>query len=194
MLITILILVFAYVLGSISSAILLCRIICLVDPRNYESKNPGATNVFRIAGYRLAILVMLFDFLKGFVSIWLGFYFEISYIYVQMVALAVCLGHMYPIFFQFSGGKGVSTTFGVLSAINFNFFIVMISIWLLVLLLFRYISLASIIAVMVMPFCVWYLNSQYCFLLMLLSLLVLFRHRSNIKRLWFNQEKKIWNR
>lgn len=194
MLFAILVIVFAYVLGSISSAILLCRFLCLVDPRSYASKNPGATNVFRIAGYRLATLVVLFDFLKGAIPIWLGFYFEISCVHLQLMALAVCIGHMYPVFFRFYGGKGVATFFGVFSAISFDFFIIMISTWLLVLFLFRYVSLASIITVIIMPFCIGYLNFQYCILVVLLSSLILLRHSNNIKRLWFNQEKKIWNR
>lgn len=194
MLSSVLIIIFAYFLGSISGAILICKILCLVDPRNYESKNPGATNVFRIAGYKLALVVVLFDCLKGAVPIWLGFYFDIPFIYLKITAIIVCIGHVYPIFFQFSGGKGVATAFGALTAMNFNFFIIMISTWLLIVLVFRYVSLGSIITAIVMPCYMWYIYPQYFILMVLLSILILVRHCRNIKRLWLNQEKKIWNR
>lgn len=194
MLITILIITISYLLGSISSAILLCKIFYFIDPRNYESKNPGATNVFRIVGYKLAIGVVLFDFLKGAASVWLGYYFEISSYYLQVVIIAVCIGHIYPIFFQFSGGKGVATVFGALTAISVNFFVIMISIWLLIVLFFRYISLGSIVTSIIMPVYVWCVNPQYFVLVTLLSTLILFKHNSNIKRLWCHQEKQIWNR
>lgn len=191
---SVLIIVFSYFLGSISSAILICKTLCLVDPRHYASKNPGATNVFRIAGYKLALGVVLFDFLKGAIPIWLGFYFEIPVIYLQITGMVVCIGHVYPIFFQFYGGKGVATAFGTLTAINFNFFIIMISVWLLIVLLFKYISLGSIITVIVMPFYVWYMCPQYFALMIFLSILILIRHFNNMKRLWLSQEKKIWRR
>lgn len=194
MLASILIIIFSYFLGSISGAILICRILCLIDPRNYESKNPGATNVLRIAGYKLALLVVLFDFFKGAIPIWMGFYFNIFSVYLQIISIVVCLGHVYPVFFQFRGGKGVATAFGALTALNFNFFIVMITIWLLIVLLFQYVSLGSIITSIVMPFYVWYIDPQYLILMILLSVLVLVRHFENIKRLWLCQEKKIWNR
>lgn len=191
---TVLIIIFAYFLGSISSAILICKILCLEDPRYYASKNPGATNIFRIAGYKLAIAVVLFDFLKGAIPIWLGSYLEISSIYLQITAVVVCIGHMFPIFFQFFGGKGVATACGALTAIGFDFFIVMIVIWLLIVFIFRYVSLGSIITAIIMPCYVWWKHPQYFILMVFLSLLILVRHFDNIKRLWLHQEKQIWRR
>lgn len=186
-----LIITFAYFLGSISSAILICKILYLEDPRNYASKNPGATNIFRIGGYKLAAIVVLFDFLKGAIPIWIGSYCEISSIYLQITAFVSCIGHVYPIYFRFHGGKGVATAFGTLTAISIDFFVIMLSIWLFVVLLFRYVSLGSIVTAILMPFYVWYMHPQYFVLMILLSLLICTRHSKNMKRLWSRKEKQI---
>lgn len=185
---------FAYFLGSISNSILICKFFNLIDPRNYGSKNPGATNVFRIAGYKLAITVALLDSIKGAVPIWIGSYLKVPSIYLEIIGISVCTGHMYPIFFKFYGGKGVATAFGTISAINIDFSIIMIGTWILIILLFRYVSLGSIITAIIMPCYAWYINNYtYCFFMITLSFLILIRHIDNIKRLWNHQEKRIWD-
>ena len=102
----------AYLLGSISSAILLCRMLGLPDPRTEGSHNPGATNVLRIGGKWVALAVLIFDMLKGMLPVWAGYYLGLTHFDLGMVALAACLGHIFPIFFNFKGGKGVATAFG----------------------------------------------------------------------------------
>ncbi|URJ29736.1 glycerol-3-phosphate 1-O-acyltransferase PlsY [Blochmannia endosymbiont of Camponotus sp.] len=191
-LISILIIISAYLLGSISSAILICKILDIPDPRYFGSKNPGATNIFRIAGYKIAILVILFDVLKGAIPIWLGYYLEISSNSLGITAIFSCLGHMYPIFFKFYGGKGVATAFGALTTINVNLSIIMISTWLLTVLSFGYSSLGAVISALIVPCYTWYFQPQYSLPTIIISSLVLIKHIVNIKRLWNHQEKRIW--
>ncbi len=97
--------IFAYLLGSISSAVLICRVLRLPDPRNVGSQNPGATNVLRIGGKKAAVAVLLCDMLKGTIPVWGGYFLNIEPFMLGLVAIAACLGHMYPIFFHFKGGK-----------------------------------------------------------------------------------------
>ena len=106
--------VMAYLVGSISSAILLCKLLSLPDPRSAGSNNPGATNVLRISNKFVAASVLIFDILKGTLPVWAGYFLGIEPVYLGVIALAACLGHMYPIFFNFEGGKAVATAFGVL--------------------------------------------------------------------------------
>lgn len=188
---TVLIIVSTYCIGSISSAIVICKTIYALDPRDYGSKNPGATNIFRIAGYKLALSVVILDFLKGAIPIYTGQYLEITSIDLQIIVISVCIGHMYPIFFQFNGGKGVATAFGALTAINMNWSIIMIITWLSIILIFRYVSLGSIVTAIIMPFYVWLMQPQYLTCMILVSFLILVRHISNIKRLFNHQEKQI---
>ncbi|URJ28109.1 glycerol-3-phosphate 1-O-acyltransferase PlsY [Candidatus Blochmannia vicinus (nom. nud.)] len=190
--VSILIIISAYLLGSISSAILICKILNISDPRYFGSKNPGATNIFRIAGYKIAIFVILFDISKGAIPIWLGHYLEISPDSLGIAAIFSCLGHMYPIFFKFYGGKGVATAFGALTTININLSVIMISTWLLTVLSFGYSSLGAIIAALIVPFYTWYFQPQHLLPTIIISSLVLIKHIVNIKRLWNHQEKRIW--
>ena len=108
----------AYLLGSISSAILICRIAGLPDPRQNGSNNPGATNVLRIGGRWSALAVLIIDILKGMAPVWVGYYLGLTQFELGMVALGACLGHIFPIFFQFKGGKGVATAFGAIAPIS----------------------------------------------------------------------------
>ena len=105
----------SYLLGSISSAILLCRLAGLPDPRTSGSNNPGATNVLRIGGRWVTLAVLLCDMLKGTLPVWLGYYLGLTQFELGMVALSACLGHIFPIFFKFKGGKGVATAFGAIA-------------------------------------------------------------------------------
>lgn len=181
----------AYCLGSISGAILICKILHLTDPRRSGSKNPGATNIFRIAGYKLACSVALFDFLKGAIPVYIGLYCNITPIELQIIIIFVCVGHMYPIFFKFCGGKGVATAFGTLTAINLHFFAIILTTWVSIIIIFRYVSLGSIITAVIIPACAWFIEPQYLNCIILLSTLILIRHSNNIKRLYYNEEQQI---
>ena len=111
----------SYLLGSVSSAILLCRLVGLPDPRTSGSNNPGATNVLRIGGRWVALAVLLCDMLKGTLPVWFGYYLGLTQFELGMVALGACLGHIFPIFFKFKGGKGVATAFGAIAPIACGF-------------------------------------------------------------------------
>lgn len=188
---SILIIILAYFIGSISTAILACKIFHYPDPRNFGSKNPGATNILRIAGRNTAIGVLILDILKGIIPMWISYYLHFSPCCSGIIAISVCLGHMYPIFFKFYGGKGVATAFGAITTIGIDLCIVMLGIWTLIILFSKYSSLAAIITAIIIPFYVWYFHSQYLLSIITISLLIIIRHINNIKRLWNHQEKRI---
>lgn len=187
----ILLIIFSYLLGSISGAILICKILNLKDPRNYGSKNPGATNIFRIAGYKLACGVAIFDFLKGIIPVSIGLYCNINSVYLQAIIVTVCVGHTYPIFFKFHGGKGIATAFGTIAALSFKSFLTIIIIWVSIIFLFRYVSIGSIITAIIIPIYIWFTKPQYLIGIILVSCLIILRHISNIRRLYHNQEQRI---
>lgn len=127
-----LLILIAYLLGSISSAVIFCKLAGLADPREVGSHNAGATNVLRIGGKSAALGVLLFDILKGTLPVAIGVSFNLSPSALGFIALAVCLGHIFPIFFQFKGGKGVATALGAISALSFVVVGGAIGTWLLV--------------------------------------------------------------
>lgn len=133
--------IFAYLCGSISSAILICRLARLPDPRKFGSGNPGATNVLRIGGKLAAASVLICDVLKGMIPVWLAYYLNVPPFYLGIVAIAACLGHIYPVFFHFKGGKGVATAFGSIAAIGWDLSGLIAGTWLLTVLLSGYSSL-----------------------------------------------------
>ncbi|WP_448568371.1 glycerol-3-phosphate 1-O-acyltransferase PlsY [Thalassotalea ganghwensis] len=181
----------AYLIGSISSAILICRLLNLPDPRSEGSKNPGATNVLRIANKRTAVAVLVFDILKGTLPVWGAYFLGIEPIYLGLIALAACLGHMYPIFFHFKGGKAVATAFGVLLPIGLDLAGLLVFTWYLVAKFTRYSSLAAITAVSLAPLYTWLLKPIYTYPVLMLSGLIIFRHKANIIRLLKGTEPKI---
>jgi len=183
--------IFAYLLGSISSAVLICRILRLPDPRGVGSNNPGATNVLRIGGKKAAVAVLLCDMLKGTIPVWGGYFLSIDPIILGVVAIAACLGHMYPIFFHFKGGKGVATALGAIAPIGLDLSAMIIATWLSVALLFRYSSLAAIVTVLLAPFYTWIIKPQYTLPVAMLCCLIVFRHHQNIKRLFSGTEPKV---
>lgn len=185
---------FAYLCGSISSAILVCRIFGLPDPRQTGSGNPGTTNVLRIGGKIPALTVLIFDVLKGMLPVWLAYHYGISPFYLGLIAIAACLGHIYPVFFHFKGGKGVATAFGAIAPIGWDLTGLMTGTWLLTVLLSGYSSLGAIISALIAPFYVWWFKPQLTFPVAMLSCLVLLRHHDNIQRLWRGQERKIWKK
>ncbi|TLU67251.1 glycerol-3-phosphate 1-O-acyltransferase PlsY [Thalassotalea litorea] len=185
------IIILAYLLGSISSAILICRLRGLPDPRTEGSQNPGATNVLRISNKATAAAVLFLDVLKGAVPVYGGFLLGVEPVYLGLIALAACLGHMYPVFFKFQGGKAVATAFGALSAIGWTFSLALITTWLLVFKTTKYSSLAAIVTVSLAPLYTFFLKPLYVQEVTMLSLLIIFRHRDNLLRLWQGEEGKM---
>ena len=183
--------IMAYLVGSISSAILLCKLLHLPDPRSTGSKNPGATNVLRISNKFVAVFVLIFDILKGTLPVWGGYFLGLQPLYLGMIALAACLGHMYPIFFNFKGGKAVATAFGVLLPIGLDLGGLLILTWLLVAKVSRYSSLAAIVTLLIAPLYTWLLKPIYLYPVLMLSALIIFRHKDNIVRLLQGKETKI---
>ena len=181
----------AYLVGSISSAILLCKLLSLPDPRSAGSHNPGATNVLRISNKFVAAFVLIFDILKGTLPVWGGYFLGIEPVYLGVIALAACLGHMYPIFFNFEGGKAVATAFGVLLPIGLDLGGLLILTWLIVAKTTRYSSLAAIVTVSIAPLYTWLLKPVYVIPVLMLSGLIIFRHKENIIRLIQGDESKI---
>ena len=181
----------AYLLGSISSAILICKLLGLPDPRSTGSHNPGATNVLRISNKATAASVLFFDVLKGVVPVWLAFFLKIEPLYLGFIGVATCLGHMYPIFFQFKGGKAVATALGVFLPIGLSLGALLIATWLLVAKTTRYSSLAAIVTVSLAPLYVYLIKPLYVSEALMLAGLIVFRHQDNIVRLIKGTEPKI---
>lgn len=193
MLLTLPMIVVAYIVGSISSAILICRVLDLPDPRTTGSQNPGATNVLRISNKTTAATVLLLDVLKGVIPVWGSYFIGLDPISLGFIALAACLGHMYPIFFQFKGGKAVATAFGVLLPIGIDLGILLILTWGIVAKSSKYSSLAAIVTVSLAPLYTWLLKPSYVFPVLMLSALIIFRHKDNIIRLVKGTEPKLSN-
>lgn len=187
-------LIVAYLFGSVSGAIVLCRLAGLPDPRKLGSGNPGATNVLHIGGKGIAFAVLLFDIIKGMLPVWSAYRLGVSSFWLGLIAIAACLGHIWPIFFGFRGGKGVATAFGTIAPIGWDLTGVMAGSWLLTILLSGYSSLGAIVSALIAPFYVWWFKPQFTFPVAMLSCLVLLRHHSNIQRLWRGQERKIWKK
>jgi len=181
----------AYLIGSISSAILICRMLGLPDPRTTGSNNPGATNVLRISNKLTAASVLAFDILKGTFPVWGAYFLGLPPLSLGLIALAVCLGHMYPVFFNFEGGKAVATAFGVLLPIGLDLAGLLVLTWILVAKISRYSSLAAIVTVSLAPVYTYLLKPLYTYPVLMLSALIIFRHHANIMRLIKGTETKI---
>ncbi len=181
----------AYLLGSISSAILVCRILGLPDPRTTGSKNPGATNVLRISNKLTAATVLFLDILKGTIPVWGAYFLQVEPIYLGFIGVAACLGHMYPLFFNFQGGKAVATALGTLLPIGLGLGVLLIITWVSVAKLTKYSSLAAIVTVSFAPLYVFLLKPIYVYPTLMLSMLIIWRHKDNISRLLNGTENKI---
>lgn len=192
--ITALLILSAYLLGSISSAVIFCRLAGLPDPRENGSHNPGATNVLRIGGKLSALGVLLADILKGMLPVALGFYLSLSPSAIGFIALSACLGHIFPIFFRFRGGKGVATALGALLPLGYEIAGSALLIWLFCFLLSGYSSLSAVVTALLTPAIVWYFKPEFTFPVALVCCLLLYRHHENIQRLWRGQEDRIWKR
>lgn len=186
----------AYLVGSISSAILVCRLLGLPDPRTHGSHNPGTTNVLRLGGRFPAILTLLGDALKGWLPVFLVntalLHFKIPNPWIlSAVLLAAVCGHLYPIFFQFKGGKGVATALGALLGLSLTLGGIFIFTWIGIFALSRYSSLSALIAIFSMPFWAWgIIDKRYALGLSILVVLIFWRHRENIARLFTGKESK----
>ncbi len=186
----------AYLIGSISFAVVVTKLMRLPDPRTYGSHNPGATNVLRSGNKKAALLTLLGDALKGFVAVMLAKHFApqfgVSEMVIAGVALAALLGHMLPLFHAFKGGKGVATALGILFAVQTGLAVGVMIIWLLVFYFSRYVSLASICGALVAPLlAVNYFGYGWMALsLLALALLIIYRHRENIAKLMAGTESR----
>lgn len=187
------ILVVAYLCGSLCSAIIVSRLFSLPDPSLEGSKNPGATNVLRLSGKKYAAIVLLGDVLKGVLPVVLARMLGLPETIVGFTCLAAVVGHMYPVFFDFKGGKGVATAIGALLGLHFILGVVVIATWLLVANFSRYSSLASIVAMILAPlYAIVSSRSTDTFIpLLIITVLVLYKHRNNVVRLLDGKEPEL---
>jgi len=190
----------AYAIGSLSFAVLVSRGFGLADPRSYGSKNPGATNVLRSGHRGAAVLTLALDALKGYVPVWLALLlsprFGFGDITIAFVGLAAFLGHLWPLFFRFHGGKGVATAAGVLFAFNPWLGLATLLTWVIVAAFFRYSSLASIVSAVFAPFyqlLIWE-PSPIALAIAVMSLLLIWRHSGNIRKLLAGTESRLGQR
>ncbi|MEO8938212.1 MAG: glycerol-3-phosphate 1-O-acyltransferase PlsY [Burkholderiaceae bacterium] len=189
--------VLAYLLGSVSFAIVVSRVAGIADPRSFGSKNPGATNVLRSGHKGAAAATLFLDAFKGWLPVWLvqtwGYRYGIDDAGVAGVALAVFLGHLYPVFFGFKGGKGVATAFGILLAIAWWLGLATAMTWVIVAFFFRYSSLAALIASLFAPFYYVLLIGfdVVAAAITVMGALVVYRHRRNIANLLTGNETRI---
>ena len=172
-----------YLIGSINSAIILCKLYGLPSPRSQGSKNPGATNIMRIAGKKLAALTFMCDALKAIIPIAICKYLlNLPDLILILSACLIILGHMFPIFFEFKGGRGVATFFGALIIINIWVALMTIATWLIIATTLRISSVAAIIACILCPLYTWYFVSPNSALAMcVISILIILKHYDNIK-------------
>ena len=187
----------AYLIGSISFAVVVSKLFGLPDPHSYGSGNPGATNVLRTGNKAAAALTLAGDGLKGFVAVWIAYRLAAIWgdasLATAGAAVAVFLGHVYPVFHRFAGGKGVSTAAGVAFALALPLGIALLGVWLVFALLFRMASLASIAAAVAAPPLGLYFigNGPEAWALFPIAVLLIWRHRENIRKLLAGQERKI---
>ena len=181
---------FAYLTGSVSSAIIVCKMMGLADPRENGSGNPGATNVMRIGGKKAAAITLAGDALKGLIPVLLAKMAGVDSLVLSAVVFAAFLGHLYPIFFGFKGGKGVATSFGVTLGVAWMLGLVVSGTWLLIYKVGKISSLAALIAALLTPIYVWLVVGDVYLVVtfVLISVILLWRHRSNIQRLLAGKE------
>ena len=194
---TVLLTIAAYLIGSISFAVVVSRVYGLSDPRTYGSGNPGATNVLRSGNKGAAIWTLIGDAFKGWLAVWLTIFFAdrlgVGDGTIALVAIAVFLGHLWPVFFRFQGGKGVATALGVLLALNVWLGLATLATWLIIAYAFRYSSLAALVASLFAPFyygLLFGVEPQF-FAVLAMSGLLIWRHAKNIGNLMAGKESRI---
>lgn len=192
----------AYLLGSLSFAVIVSRLMGLNDPRTYGSKNPGATNVLRSGNKAAAVVTLLFDALKGWLPVvlvrWYGEPYGLQEGTLALVGLAAFVGHLWPVFFRFEGGKGVATAAGVLLGISGWLGLATLATWVIIAAFFRYSSLASLVAAVFAPFfyvlgagLAWYSDARVGLAIAVMSALLAWRHKDNIRRLIQGKESRL---
>lgn len=193
MLLNAILITFSYLLGSLASAIIVCRLSGLSDPRAGGSGNPGATNVMRLHGKKAAAMTLAGDVLKGVLPVLLARFLNQSDMVIALCGLAAFTGHVFPVFFGFKGGKGVATLIGVLFASHWLVGLGFVTTWLIVALLFRYSSLAALVAALLSPIYAWLVLEALPYLVChgIMVVMLFWRHRSNIRNLIDGTEKKI---
>ena len=184
--------IFAYLIGSISCAIIFSKIFKTPDPRTQGSGNAGATNVLRIGGKQQAAMVLAGDLLKGVIAVWVGHLFHLAGFKLGLVGFAAVVGHIFPLYFGFKGGKGVATAIGVTLALSFISGILMAAAWAAIAFTTRYSSLASLVAVILAPvFLLIFSFSGYFFPSVLIAALIIYKHKDNIAKLQSKTESRI---
>ncbi|MEW8029753.1 MAG: glycerol-3-phosphate 1-O-acyltransferase PlsY [Candidatus Thiodiazotropha sp.] len=185
----------AYLLGSISSAIIVCRIMGLPDPRSQGSNNPGATNVLRIAGKKAAAITLLGDSLKGLLPMVAAHLLEVTALVLALTGMAAFLGHLYPIFFRFRGGKGVATALGVQFGLHWGIGLTVALIWLFIAKVVNISSLSALVSMALAPLIVWAIwpETELVVMQIVMSSILIWRHRSNIQNLLQGAEETITN-
>jgi glycerol-3-phosphate acyltransferase PlsY len=183
----------AYLIGSIPFAVIVSRLMGLPDPRSFGSGNPGATNVLRSGSKAAAILTLAGDALKGWVPVWAAIRLGLAAEVVAVVALAAFLGHVYPVWLRFKGGKGVATAAGVIFAVDWRVGIAVLVVWLTLVVVSRFSSLGSITAALFAPVAVYYLDGAGPVLLAtcLMCAILVWRHEANIRKLLRGEESRI---
>ncbi|MDO8827323.1 glycerol-3-phosphate 1-O-acyltransferase PlsY [Methylophaga sp.] len=182
----------AYLIGSLSSAVILCKVAGLPDPRTQGSGNPGATNVLRMGSKKLAALVLLLDVLKGVIPVLIGRMMGFDIDILVLIAFFAFLGHLYPVFFQFKGGKGVATALGAFLALSPALAGAALLTWIVVFVISRISSLSAITAAALTPvYALWLIDTVFArWIILIIAVLLLWRHRGNIQRLLAGEEKK----
>ncbi|MCU7892671.1 MAG: glycerol-3-phosphate 1-O-acyltransferase PlsY [Candidatus Thiodiazotropha sp. (ex Ustalcina ferruginea)] len=183
----------AYLLGSISSAIIVCRLMGLPDPRSQGSNNPGATNVLRIGGKKAAAITLLGDSLKGLIPMIAAHLLEATPLVLALTGIAAFLGHLYPIFFGFKGGKGVATALGVQFGLHWGIGGTVALIWLFIAKVAKISSLSALVSMALAPLIVWTIwpETELVVMQVVISTLLFWRHRSNISNLLKGSEESI---
>jgi len=185
-------LILSYLIGSISTAVIICKLLGLPDPRTQGSNNPGATNVLRLGGKNSAALVLFLDALKGAVPVYIASYYGFGLTALTFTVLFAVLGHIFPVFFRFRGGKGVATYLGGLIMIDFYVALIFGFVWLLVAKVFKVSSLAALAATALSPLYYYLMTSdvESTLIIGLISLLIFYTHRDNVRRI-INKEEDV---
>ncbi|WP_029408216.1 glycerol-3-phosphate 1-O-acyltransferase PlsY [Thiomicrorhabdus sp. Milos-T2] len=192
----VLIIVAAYLLGSISTAIIVCRLMSLPDPREGGSGNPGATNVLRIGGdkgKKAAAITLFGDMLKGLLPVLIAHQLGFSALVIGLVGFAAFIGHLYPVFFGFKGGKGVATMLGVMFGLSLPIGLAVAGTWLFVAKVLKISSLSALIATILAPIYIWFLSAEidWVWIVSIMTLILFWRHKGNIQRLLNGEESLI---
>jgi len=183
----------AYLIGSFSTAIITCKIMGIKDPRQTGSNNPGATNVLRHGGKKAAIITLIGDMIKGLIPVLITLQFQTDSLIIGLVGLFALLGHIFPVYYGFKGGKGVATYYGVILGIHWQVGLIALIIWLFVAAALKISSLSALISIFLTPLILWYFSQsiELSSAVALMSLIVFWRHKRNIKSILQGSEVKI---